>query len=143
MKPHKSKLRNHAIELLQQGLSVRQIASQLNIGKSTVQEWSKEVPKRVLQVQNKSPGGRPKKLSPKDALYIRSMFSRRQVETAVDATRDFNKENEHPVSVWTTRRALHDTGLKAKRVIKKPMLTKKHKKARLEFARKYQEKGAW
>ena len=123
------------MELLQQGQSIRQVASQLNVGKSTVQEWSRG----VLQLQNKSLGGRPKKLSSKDALYIKSMFSRHQVQTSVEATRDFNKENEDPVSLSTVKRALHDTGMSAKRVIKKPMLTKKHKKARLEFAQKYKE----
>lgn len=135
MKPYKQQLRNLATRLLQDGHSVRHVASQLEIGKSTVQEWSRG----ILKDQNKSLGGRPKKLSTKDALYIKSMFVRGQVDTAVQAHKDFNKENQDPVSVSTIKRALHDTGLHAKKVIKKPLLTKRHRKARLEFARKYED----
>ena len=40
-----------------------------------------------------------------------------------------------PVSVWTVRRRFRAAGLPARRPAKKPFLTKRHKKARLEWAR--------
>ncbi|KAG0348128.1 hypothetical protein BGZ54_004709, partial [Gamsiella multidivaricata] len=54
------------------------------------------------------------------------------------AAKEYNKENQGPVSVNFIRRALHDIGMRAKKFIKKPMLKPHHKKAHLEFIKKHQ-----
>jgi len=58
------------------------------------------------------------------------------------AIRELNKENIDPVSANTVRRALQDIGGKARRVIMKPKLLKRHLEVRMEFAKKYKI-GQW
>ena len=67
------------------------------------------------------------------------MFHCGIIENTTDATRQYNDENKDPVSANTVRRALRDIGLKAKREVKKPRLTKPQKKARLDFVLKHKD----
>jgi hypothetical protein len=58
---------------------------------------------------------------------------------AVQATKEFNKENDNPVSVDTVRRALQRIGGKARKPIKRPLLLNRNRVSRLRFARAFAE----
>lgn len=130
MKPIKSSIVKDTLHLLEQRKSVRQVATEVGISKSSVQNISK----RLVPARIKSKGGRPRKFDYRNAFYLRFLIHRGVISNATQATRRYNDENEDPVSKNTVRRALRDIGMKAKRATKKPRLTKEHKKARLDFA---------
>jgi isopentenyl diphosphate isomerase/L-lactate dehydrogenase-like FMN-dependent dehydrogenase len=58
---------------------------------------------------------------------------------AVQAAKHLNSVIDSTVSVQTIRNVLKEDGLKAYVKKKKPLLTTRHKKARLQFAQKYSE----
>lgn len=138
MKAYPVAIKKEAIELLRHGLSHQEIADRLHVSRTTITGWTKQVPEGVLQDANRPKPGRPKKLSTQDAENLKLMILRGKASSASAATREFNKENVDPVSPNTVRRALQDVGGKAKKVVKKPMLLKRHMEARLQFAKKYE-----
>jgi transposase len=133
MKAHKPSTVKRVLCLLDQNKSTRQVAKETRIPKSTVYEMSKKLP----ITRSKSKGGRPRKLAYRDALFLRVLIHRGELSTAIEAAGRLNTEKQDRVSVNTVRRALHDIGMVAKKAVKKPLLTARHKKARLEFAKKY------
>jgi transposase len=130
MKPIKLSIVRNALHLLEQRKSIRQVAAEVSISKSSVQNISKT----LASARVKSKGGRPRKFDYRNAFFIRLLIHRGVISTATQATRRYNDENEDPVSANTVRRALRSIGMCAKRVIKKPRLTKRQKEARLDFA---------
>jgi transposase len=130
MKPIKPSTVKNALQLLEQHKSIRQIAAEVGISKSSVHNISRT----LAPTRSKSKGGRPRKFDYRNAFYIRLLIHRGTISTATQATRQYNDENDDPVSANTVRRALRDIGMKAKRAVKKPRLTKSQKKARLNFA---------
>jgi hypothetical protein len=58
-----------------------------------------------------------------------------ETRTATELTQKARSEHGIEISPSTVRRVLHQQGLKVRHTIKKPRLTAKHKKSRLEFAR--------
>ena len=130
MKPIKPSIVRNALHLLEQRKSIRQVAAEVSISKSSVQNISKT----LASARVKSKGGRPRKFDYRNAFFIRLLIHRGVISTATQATRRYNDENEDTVSANTVRRALRSIGMCAKRVIKKPRLTKRQKEARLEFA---------
>jgi transposase len=118
------------ISLLQQGLSCRQIASNLQIGHSTVSEICSKFPHPLT----KSSGGRPTKLSPHDQHHLACSITSGQVDNASQAKSHLSLN----VSTQTIRNALKKENLKAAVKAKKPLLLPQHIKARYDFAVKYQ-----
>jgi transposase len=135
MKPIKPSTVKNALQLLEQHKSIRQIAAEVGISKSSVHNISRT----LAPTRSKSKGGRPRKFDYRNAFYIRLLIHRGTISTATQATRQYNDENDDPVSANTVRRALRDIGMKAKRAVKKPRLTKSQKKARLNFAIQYKD----
>jgi GH35 family endo-1,4-beta-xylanase len=60
-----------------------------------------------------------------------------QANTAVDLARNLEKTDGISVDVQTARDALKKEGMKARVKRKKPLLSKRHKQQRREFAEKY------
>jgi hypothetical protein len=67
------------------------------------------------------------------------MASRGDVETATELAETAAAHDIAHISARTARRVLHDEGLKAMHTIKKPLLTREHKRKRLEFALAYRD----
>lgn len=139
MKSHPQSTKKEALILLQHGHSHQLIAERLGVGRTTITEWAGDLPPHTLRDVERPKAGRPRKLTIQDAQNLKLMFRLGKVKSALQATKAFNKENESPVSANTIRRALHEIGGEAKRVIKKPFLTREHRKARKEFADKYKD----
>ncbi|KAF9919712.1 hypothetical protein FBU30_010643 [Linnemannia zychae] len=117
-------------KLLEQGKSTRQIAKEVGISKSTVQCYSKS----YAPGRNKNKGGRPRKRNNEVALYIRFLYQRRMISSAAEGARRYNDENKDSMSANTIRRALMDIGMKIKKPVRKPKLTKAQMKACLDVA---------
>ena len=86
-----------------------------------------------------SSGGHPEKLSATNITYIKRYIRTSKIKSAVQAARVLSTVNKNKVSSDTVRRKLKSTGWMAVVKKKRPKLTKKHKKARLEFAERHLE----
>jgi transposase len=121
--------------LLQQGLSVRQVASRCHVSKSTVSGYRKE----HLPNLDLPSAGRPSKLSYQDKRFCVRAITSGKLETAVAVKKKLVDEFNIKVSDRTVRRALQEAGLWASEKVEKPKLSKKNIKARLEFARRHKD----
>jgi len=135
MRPISSAQRDNILSLASSGHSIRKIATQLNIPKSTVGEY----------LQNLVPGrsttktGRPSRLSPTDKHAVVNQILTGKAENAAQVTKHINTIIPTPVSSDTVRRVLKKHSFKAVVKKKKPLLSARHRKRRLEFALKYRE----
>jgi transposase len=130
MKPIKLLTVKTVLCLLEQPKSIRQIAAEIGISKTLVQNISRT----LAPTRTKIKAGRPWKFDYRHIFYIWLLIYCSIIDTAIQAIRRYNDENEDPVLANTVCRALRDIGLKAKRRVKKPRLTKSQKKACLDFA---------
>lgn len=126
--------KNDIKSLASQELSIRQIAKRLSLGVGTVHKYCKG----FLNRKN-MPAGRPRKLNERNIQYC----VRKIVSGEEKSTKSLCKtlENQFSINVdpTTVQRALKRSGLKAGEKIKKPMLSKKNIKARLEFAKSHRD----
>jgi transposase len=126
--------REQAISLLQKGLSNRKVASITGLSQATISRIAQET---EVDKENLN-GGHPSKLSPADQRRIMHKITSGQLDNAVQATHYINSINKYDVSPSTVRRTLKQHGFKAVVKAKRPMLKAQHRKARLNFALKYQ-----
>jgi transposase len=134
MRPISAQVKRDIIAEANKGISNRAIALKLDVGYGTVQRVVNGAgidPKRAK-------AGRVRKISPHlRRLAVRSITSGK-VDTAVDVKRMLVASHGVEVSVQTVRNELRASGLKARPKVKKPLLTKRFRQARLRFAKKYQ-----
>ena len=78
--------------------------------------------------------GRPRKLTCRDKRDLAHLVANGGTKTAVEATKIINLERENKVSHVTVRLALREQGHRATKRVKKLMLSKAHKRARLHWA---------
>jgi transposase len=134
MRPLPERTVSNVLAKLAQGLPSRTIASDLGISYASVNR----IRRSHGQELPRNSAGRPKCLSPRDGRAIVRMLASGSVDTAVQVSRVFASTVGKHVSPETVRTALKAQGLKARHKRKKPKLTPRHKKLRLEFATKYQ-----
>lgn len=79
--------------------------------------------------------GRPRKTSKKVDRIIKRKSTADVKKTTTEIARELKDENLANVSRSTVTRRLHDMGLFGRIGIKKPLISKKNKKARLQFAK--------
>jgi transposase len=122
------------ISLLHEGYSLCQIQSKTGIGKSTIGRIKKEVDTD----KENSQGGHPSKLSYRDKQSIYRQITTGKLDNAVQATHFINNIIPNPVSPQTVRNTLKENGFRP--IVKKkcPLLKKRHRQDRLQFA-KYHE----
>lgn len=134
MRSTPSTQRSTIISLLHEGYSLRQIQFKTGIGKSTIGRIKKEVDTD----KENSKGGRPSKLSYRDKQSICRQITTGKLDNAVQATHFINNIIPNPVSPQTVRNTLKENGFRP--IVKKkcPLLKKRHRQDRLQFA-KYHE----
>ena len=135
MKPLSQQCYQDVIALLQHGDSTRQIASQLNISYPTVSRIRQE----MLPDKQKSLGGHPHALTKQDEYSLLCSISSGCCSTAVEAQKNLREHQNINISAQTVRNTLKKNGMKAYVKAKKPLITQKHKKQHLEFAKKYKD----
>lgn len=126
--------KNILVQLRQQELSIRQIAFNFGVGYSTVRRIGLE--NNVLFLKK---AGRRKKLSLRDERYCVKKILSGEEKSATSLAKTLSREKKMPINRKTVSRALNNGGLKAKEKKKKPLLSLKNIKARMEFAKKHQD----
>lgn len=121
---------NSVVALLKSGLSSHQITSQLGLSHATISrihhKHCPEVPKPT--------GGRPKKLSENDLRYAARLVTSGKADNAVQVTKALRTLNNQPLLAQTVRNHMKEHGLKARVKKKRPLLSIKHRKARMDYA---------
>jgi transposase len=134
MKPISPRTTTDIVNLLNQDLSTREIAKRIGVSQSTICNIKK----------NRLPGhlgkksGRPALLSAHQKRLIVRKVTSGELNTAVDAQRYLQKAEDTNVNAQTVRNCMKESGLRAFPKVKKPLLSRRHIKQRLDFARKYQ-----
>lgn len=120
-------------QLLSQGQGTREIAKKCKVSKSTVSRVAQDIEEGIP----KNIGGRPSHLSASEKRKLALNIKRGEFNTIKELQTELLITYNKNVSLETIRRALNEEGLKARKKVKKPRLTKNHRKQRLEFAKKY------
>ena len=118
------------IGALEAGASVHKVAQMFGIDRKTVRLW-RERHKADPQLQRKKGSGRPRKLNLTTVRYIHMTALRNRRQTATSITNHLI----YRVSRRTVARRLAEAGLNGRVAAKKPLLTQKHRKMRLAWAR--------
>src|ERR1700761_8075776 len=121
--------------MLDAGQSASSISASTGVHLSTISRLrSKE--RSGLQ---KSTGGRPKKLSPSNICHAIHLISTQRAENAVQVTKTLSNIINQPLSPSTTCLHLKKAGMKAVVKTKHPLLSARHRKARLDFAHAHKD----
>lgn len=123
--------------LKDEGYSSREIEKKLNVPFSTVNYTLRRF-KMAGTYQNKPRTGRPRATTAKIDKKIVDLIEKSNQPNAVDVAEKLKKTNIAHVSAKTVQRRLHEAGLHGRAPLKKPLLTKKHIKARYQFGLKHQ-----
>jgi len=134
MKRISEQVRNNIVSLLDTGLSSRQIAARLGVGRRTVDR----VRAKTRPDIQKPRAGRPAKLNATDKRQLVRMITSGKVSTAAHLTRELRSTTDMELSPNTVGRALKEAGLKAVSKVKKPRLLPRHRRQRMDFAVRYQ-----
>jgi transposase len=118
---------------LQNGLSYRETAKKVKIHSATVCKVAKR--NRIERSCNK--GGQSPKLNETVKRNIVRIITSGQCDTAIEAAKMLQEGRSIHVNAQTIRNVLKSCGLQAKHKIKKPSISVKNQKKRLEFAKKY------
>ena len=120
---------------LNNGQSSRQIAAELGLSKSSINNI-----RNKLKIATPPPKpGAKKKLTERQRRDVTSLIASNKVKTAVEAAKVIAKEHGTKVSPDTVRRILKESEFKARKRVKKPALTARHKQTRLKWAEKHRE----
>jgi transposase len=126
--------RQDVVSQLLQGKSVRKVAENLGIGKSSVQRIRSQRVKDLL----KSRGGRSSKLSVQAKRFCINKITSGKLKSSVSVKKALENDLGVKVSVSTVKRALYDAGLGGIKKLEKPLLSSKNVKERLNFAKAHQ-----
>lgn len=121
---------------LNQGKSIRKVADLCGISKSTVSNVRKAQKFNIPHL-NSSKGGPTPKLSPQTKRWCARKITSGGVQTATDVSKSLKQELQVIVSRQTVSRALKESGLKSGEKEKRPKLSKKNIKDRLDFANQH------
>ena len=130
-------LKLRVVNAFKDGLKQSEIAKQLRLGKSAVHYILKRYNERG-DVSIKRKPGRPKKVGPNMIKAIKRISSQDPFLPSTKIKAKLEEMGYPPVSTRTIRRKLVDQKLFSRRPAKKPLLSKKNLKARLAFAKEYQ-----
>jgi len=135
MKPLSSEKCKHIISLLDAGYSMHQISSSTGVSLGTI---SGLCSKHCPQLQT-VPAGRPSKLSSANIRHALHLITSQKAENAVQITKTLQNIINQPLSAQTVRRHMKVAGMKAVVKRKKPLLSKRHRRERLDFAIKHKD----
>ena len=121
--------------LLLSGSSYTSIKAQTGVSTGSISKICQEhCPEAAV-----SSGGRPSKLSDANITYAKRLLHTNKAKNAVQAAKTLSVVNNNTISAQTVCRSLKETGWVSRRKQKRPKLTKRHRKARLEFAERHLE----
>jgi len=126
---------NHILSLLDSGHSAHHISSLTGLHHITISRLQR----KHHPYQQKVSAGCPPKLSETDTRYAQHLITSRKAENTSQITQILQEVTNQSLTSQTTRNHLKKAGLKAVVKAKKPLLTKRHRRERLDFALAYQD----
>lgn len=114
-----------------------EIARILDLSKSAVSQIIKRINAENSFIPRK-PTGRPRITTNKDDKFISKKAIVNPRLTAVDIFKDLSQNSAIKCSVSTVKRRLREQGLFGRHGVKKPLISKKNKIARIQWARDHQ-----
>src|SRR6266481_220325 len=126
---------NIVISRLNSGQTTHQISSSTGVSIGTI---SKICSAHCPDVP-KSSGGHPAKLSPANIRHAVNLITSGKAETAVQVSKALQTITNQPVTSQTVRQHLRRTGMKAVVKKKKPLLSPRHRKERMDFAIRHKD----
>ena len=135
MKPLSAADCNHILSLIDSGHSAHQISSIVGLHHSTISRLQN----RYCPYLQKASGGCPPKLSEADTHYALHLITSGKAENAVQITQTIQDITNQSLSAQTTCHYLKKAGMKSVVKTARPLLTKRHRKERSDFALAHQD----
>lgn len=136
-KPLSVETRSAILTLHQEEYSVRNIASRLNLKKSTVNLTVRRFEQTGTLADRNRPG-RPRTTSRGEDERIKLLSKRNRRLTAPEITAEMNRTRNRNVSVSTVKRRLKEANLHGRIATRKPLLRRGNKQKRLQWAKNHQ-----
>ena len=134
-------LREKVISFYKQGLSVRKVASRLDLVHTTVQYIIQKYRKTATVVN--TPGrGRKAKTTVRTDRYIRQLAMKNRKLSAKKIASEVQEATGTSLCPQSVRNRLNDTGLSGRIARKKPYISDRNKRKRLAFAKEHVNKPA-
>nr|CAH7763863.1 unnamed protein product [Callosobruchus chinensis] len=130
--------RTQTIALWQEGLSRHQIANRLNVVRSTVSRTIRRY-EETGEVNIRPRAGRPTVSTRREDRYIAQLAGRKRSVTVPVLRSQFQRTFNRVISTATIRRRVLASGLRCRRPLRVPLLTARHRTARLQWARAHQD----
>ena len=129
--------RGRAIARLQQRIAVREVARRLGVAASVIcrlqQRWQ-----ATGRVQDRPRSGRPRKTTRREDRYITRQATMARTSTARHIRGQLRVATQTNVSVSTIKKnRFHEVHLHARCSVKRPKLTRAHRRARLAWCRRH------
>ena len=134
MKKIENRKKEKIISLLNSGKAATVFSKELKVYSRTV----RRIRNMEMPDTPKGKGGRPTKLTKPTKRFIIRLVLTGKADTATQVANQLKTESNLDVSPDTVRRALKQSGLRAVTKKKKLLLLPRHKKARFEFAKKFE-----
>lgn len=128
--------RNQAVGMLRAGLSARQVANRFNCHHSTIVRLNQRFV-ATNSVADRPRSGPPRVTTPQQDRFIRLEHLRDRFRTATRTATETPGRHRPRISAQTVRRRLRENHLKNRRPYKGPVLTQRHKRQRLDWARRH------
>ncbi|KAI1001531.1 hypothetical protein K3495_g6669 [Podosphaera aphanis] len=122
--------RERTVGLLKGGNSCRDVAIRVNCSPCVVGRLRKT----ISNIGSGSKGGRPSKLTPRLRRQIVHDITNETHRTPKQVAAALEEAYSISVTPQTVRNVLRQAGLKTWKKVEKPALTRRHRKARLNFA---------
>lgn len=126
--------KNNIKHLFEKGMSQRSISKTLKIPKSTVGDQLKK-----MKLKRKDSGGRPKILSERDEIFCAKQMTSGKTSTIVQLSKELKTSFDISAGRNTISRSLKNRGVMSGEKKKKPLLSQKNIKERLQFAKSHQD----
>lgn len=131
-------LREKILQLSEKGKISRDITSLLDVGKSMVNNLLSKY-RSDCGLKDKPRCGHPSKTSVRVDRLIKGKSTADHRKTATNIPRGLEEESHANINRRTVSRRLHQVGLIGRVGVKKPLISKKNRRARLEFAMQHRE----
>lgn len=137
VKEYSQDLKDAVISAIRKGKTQAQVAKDFGLSRQIVNVW-KIKHQSTGTTDNKQRAGRPCKITPRTKNLIRKLSKADPKKTAVDINKELREYHNVQISNSAVKLILRESNLHGRRPSKKPLISAKNRKARLEFARDHQ-----